>query len=96
MSEDILSRITLAEAAIKTYGKDIEDIKNNQREFLRLLFEKIDKMKLELHNLSLSSKDIVIGQQKEANKNKLWMLGILVGFLSQTGVGIILLILQSK
>lgn len=88
------SRIALLEKAVGFHEKEISDIKKNHREMVRLLFDKLDDMKKEIHILSLASKDIVIHQQKEANKNKLWMLGIVLGVIAQSAVGIFLILLN--
>jgi len=88
------SRIALLEKSVSFHEKEISDIKQNHREMIRLLFDKLDGMKKEIHSLSLASKDIVIHQQKEANKNKLWMLGIVLGFIAQSAVGVFLLLIN--
>lgn len=88
------SRIALLEKSVSLHEREITEIKQNHREMMRLLFDKIDGMKKDVHNLSLSNKDIVINQQKESNKNKMLMLTLLLGFVAQTITGIFLFVLN--
>jgi len=85
------SRIALLEKSIAIHEREISDIKQNHRDMMRLVFDKLDAMKDDMHELSLSLKDVVTNQLKDSNKNKLWMLGIIIGFVSQIAVGLILL-----
>lgn len=84
------SRIALLEKSVSFHEKEITDIKQNHREMIRLLFDKLDGMKKEMNSLALASKDIVINQQKESNKTKMLMLTLLLGFIAQTVTGLFL------
>lgn len=94
--DTIGSRVSLLEATVKSQQDAIDGIKKNQKEYLDLIFDKIDLIKSDIHQVSLSSKDIIINQQKESLKSKMWMTGILVGFVSQAAIGILLIFLQNN
>tara|TARA_B100001113_G_C21016635_1_gene581677 strand:+ start:514 stop:843 length:330 start_codon:yes stop_codon:yes gene_type:complete len=81
------SRITLLESTMKIHDKEIEEIKRNHKEFSCILFRKIDEMKSEMHAMTLSSQAMSINNQR-------WMIGLMAGFITQTAVGIFLLIIN--
>lgn len=90
------ARLSTLENSIKTHEKEIEELKKDQKDFFLMICTRLDGMTGDMHRLAIASKDIVIGQQKDSNKNKGWMLTIIIGFFVQTAVGIILIILKKS
>ena len=81
------SRIARLETSVSSHEKEISEIKQTHKEVVGLLFNRLESMTNEIHVLSMSYKDSVISQQR-------WMIGVVVGFVAQTAVGILLLIIK--
>lgn len=81
------SRIARLETSVTSYEKEMSEIKQTHKEVVGLLFNRLETMTHEIHVLSMSYKDSVISQQR-------WMIGVVVGFVAQTAVGILLLIIK--
>lgn len=85
------SRIALLEKSVGFHEKEIMEIKENHKILASKMFGRLDELKNNIHNIAISSKDIVIHQQKESNKTKNGMLLLLLGFIAQTATGILLI-----
>lgn len=83
-------QIGILDNMIKHLEKETNDSKISQKSYNTILFSKIEDLRNEMHQISLSIKDVVINQQKEAIKNNIWMKGLLLGFIGQIIIGVLL------
>lgn len=88
------SRIALLENTVKNQDREIEEMKRTHKElvkdlgdFKKNLYGKIDEIKSEMHKMALSNQLVAINNQR-------WMIGLLIGFIAQTAVGVFLLIIN--
>lgn len=83
-------QIGILDNMIKHLEKEMNDSKISQKSYNTILFSKIEDLRNEMHQISLSIKDVVINQQKESIKNNIWMKGLLLGFIGQIIIGVLL------
>ena len=82
VSRDDLSRIVILETALENHDKQITEIKQDHKEFSRLLFSKIEKMRGAIEQVSSSNQSMSLENQKAMNK-------VLSGIIIQIIVGIV-------
>lgn len=82
------------ETDIRHYRKQIEKHDTEIVDIRTLMNNKVDAMSEKLNNLSLAIKDVVIHQKDESIRQKLWMIGICIGFVIQIISGLIIIFIE--